>query len=309
VPAVSVIIPTHNRATLVERAVHSARAAGDNVEIIVVDDASIDETESVCRKLGNIRYIRFEHGRGQSEARNAGIAESRADYVAFLDDDDLLLPGALELQRQDLAAETDAGFIYGCAKLATQTGELTGSVHPVEYPDGDIFWQILSGFCPCPNSLLFRKSCFARAGYFDAAYQPVEDWDLWIRVSEQFKAVARRRAVGVYRCATPDSGQNTSSILNIASASMRAQRRGFALARARAASAAARRAAHRRLRHSYSDKLVWNAADSIASGSRQRARCDLVAALRYAPFRAARPWTLKLLLASLVPTFAGRGGI
>ncbi len=305
-PGVSVIIPTHNRAGLVVRAVESARQAGEDVEIIVVDDGSMDETETICRKLADIRYIRFAQSRGQSEARNAGIAESSADYVAFLDDDDVLLSGALELHREDLSADADAAFIYGHALLATQAGVLTGSVHPRDYPDGDIFWEILGGFCPCPHTVLFRKSCFVRAGYFDKAYQPVEDWDLWIRISEKFKALARRRAVGVYRCATASSGQNTSRILNIAAASLRAQRRGFTLPRAQAASQTIRRVAQRRLRNLYSDKLVWTAADSLTSGDGQRARLELLAALRYSPCRAARPWTLKLLLASLRP-FSSRG--
>ena len=92
---VTVIIPTHNRPHLLPRAVESARAAGSDVEIIVVDDASTDQTATVCRNLEGIRHIRLERNQGVAGARNVGIFESSGKYVAFLDDDDLRLPGSL----------------------------------------------------------------------------------------------------------------------------------------------------------------------------------------------------------------------
>ena len=86
-PTASIIIPTYNRPQLLPRAVESARAAGTDVEIIVVDDASKDETASVCRELSGIRYIRLEHNQGVAGARNVGILASSSGYIAFLDDD------------------------------------------------------------------------------------------------------------------------------------------------------------------------------------------------------------------------------
>src|SRR5260370_1068949 len=95
---ISVIIPTHARPHLLARAVESARAAGTNVEVIVVDDASIDATADVCRELGDLKYVRLEHNQGVAGARNVGILTSTGNYIAFLDDDDLRLPGSLDLQ-------------------------------------------------------------------------------------------------------------------------------------------------------------------------------------------------------------------
>ncbi|MDQ5836983.1 MAG: glycosyltransferase, partial [Acidobacteriota bacterium] len=97
-PSVSVIIPTHNRPRLLPRAVESAHAAGEDVEVVIVDDASTDETAEVCRGLAGVKYIRLERNQGVAGARNVGLLASGGEYVAFLDDDDLRLPGSLDLQ-------------------------------------------------------------------------------------------------------------------------------------------------------------------------------------------------------------------
>src|SRR5688572_10955142 len=86
---ISVIIPTHSRPHLLPRAVESALAAGTDVEVVVVDDASTDETAEACRALKGIRYIRLAHNQGVAGARNVGVLSSTAEYIAFLDDDDL----------------------------------------------------------------------------------------------------------------------------------------------------------------------------------------------------------------------------
>src|SRR3977135_2846307 len=106
-PRASIIIPTYNRPQLLRRAVESARTAGSDVEIIVVDDASVDDTALVCRDLTGINYIRLDRNQGVAGARNVGILASSSQYIAFLDDDDLRLPGSLDLQIEMLAADPE----------------------------------------------------------------------------------------------------------------------------------------------------------------------------------------------------------
>ena len=96
--SISLIIPTHSRPHLLPRAVESALAAGTDVEVVVVDDASTDDTADVCRSMKGINYIRLAHRQGVAGARNAGVLTSSAEYIAFLDDDDLRLPGSLDRQ-------------------------------------------------------------------------------------------------------------------------------------------------------------------------------------------------------------------
>src|SRR6266487_3372048 len=142
-PSASIIIPTHNRPHLLPRAVESARAAGTDVEIIVVDDASVDETALVCRELAGIKYIRLERNQGAAGARNVGILASSSEFIAFLDDDDLRLPGSLDLQTEALATDPEIGFVCGAMLIADQDYNLTREISSPGHAGGDVFWQLL----------------------------------------------------------------------------------------------------------------------------------------------------------------------
>jgi glycosyltransferase involved in cell wall biosynthesis len=107
--AVSVVIPTYNRASLLGRAIKSVlEQTYQDFEIIVVDDASTDNTEEVVRNLRDrrIRYLRHEKNRGGSAARNTGIRAAWGQYIAFQDSDDEWLPEKLKKQMEVLAAAT-----------------------------------------------------------------------------------------------------------------------------------------------------------------------------------------------------------
>src|SRR5712692_871076 len=174
----SVIITTRNRPHLFPRAVESARAAGSDVEIVVVDDASHDETASVCKRLEGINYVRVEHNQKVAGARNVGLVASRGEYLSFLDDDDTRLPDSLDRQIELLEQAPAAGLIYGQAIVESE-GRLQHRSYPLQCPQGDIFWKILSrNFIPC-GSVVFRRSCLARVGLLDDRIPGLDDWDLW----------------------------------------------------------------------------------------------------------------------------------
>ena len=169
---ISVIIPTHNRPHLLVRAVESARAAGTTVEVIVVDDASIDATADVCRELGEIKYIRLDRNQGVAGARNVGILESTGQYVAFLDDDDLRLPGSLDTEAALLDANPEAGFVCGAMIMADQEYQPTGEVF-LPRRSGNVFWDLLElDFPVMPLSTLIRKECFLRVGILNLRLAP-----------------------------------------------------------------------------------------------------------------------------------------
>src|SRR5262249_23128053 len=106
-PEISLIITTRSRPNLLPRAVESAKKAGTDVEIIVVDDASTDETSEVCKRLSGIKYVRIDRNQGLGGARNIGILASSCEYISFLDDDDVRLPGSLDAQLALLKANKD----------------------------------------------------------------------------------------------------------------------------------------------------------------------------------------------------------
>lgn len=100
-PLISVIIPSYNRADIISRAIDSViKQSYKNLEIVIVDDASKDNTEEVIRAIGEprIRYIRHQTNGGADKARNTGVAAATGEYVAFLDSDDVWLPNKIELQ-------------------------------------------------------------------------------------------------------------------------------------------------------------------------------------------------------------------
>jgi glycosyltransferase involved in cell wall biosynthesis len=289
-PAVSVIIPTHSRPHLLPRAVESARAAGAGVEVVVVDDGSTDETAAVCRRLEGVVCVRLEHNQGVASARNVGLLASNAPYVAFLDDDDLRLPGSLDSQVRALESDRRAGFSCGAMLSADQEGRLTGEASEPNHGSGDVFWPLLElDFPVMPISVVVRRECFSRVGLFDSSLSGIDDWDMLVRIAELYPAAVSNEPVSVYRKPTPSSGQGSSAQARHLSRAARHQLRLLGLPRAVSATAGRRREARRRALERIADTLLMNAAQAICGGVYGFACANTLAALRLSPRRALRP--------------------
>ena len=303
-PKVSVIIATYNRPHLLPRAIESARAAGTNVEIIVVDDASTDETARVCKDFSNISYVRAERNYGVAGARNLGILASSGEYICFLDDDDVRLPQSLDIQSEALASAADAGFVYGQMLVSDQYGKIDGSICPTTCPQGDLFWDLLErNFIPC-GSVVFRKDCLSRVGLLHEPAPGVDDWDLWVRLAELYPIAAVQQPVVIWRQATLLSGQgssNTSQLLSLAGDLLR--QRWLQLPRALNAARQRRRETWRRFSINVSDHLVWEATRALFMGDLRHARKSALIAFRLHPsgiLGMARRWTCASTLRTLL---------
>ena len=266
-PKVNVIIPTRNRCQLLSRAVASARNAGSDVEIIVVDDASADETPDVCADLsarGLIHYIRTSRRLGVGGARNAALLSSTAPYISFLDDDDSRLPGSLDKQISKLEAQPDAGLIYGQTFYGDENGHATNDFYPERCPEGDLFWELLRwNFIPCPT-VVFRRSCLTRIGMLEEEAVGIEDWDLWVRIAELYSVIATNEPVAIWRRPNPSSRQFTSQGEKLHHKARRLHsQRWLQLPRALAATNAQRRAAARDFAARASQQLIWEAASNL----------------------------------------------
>ncbi len=289
-PAVSIIIPTYNRPQLLPRAIESARAAGTDVEIIVVDDASQDETASVCRELSGVKYIRLERNQGVAGARNVGILASSAELIAFLDDDDLRLPGSLDLQLAKLAESPAAGFVCGAMLLADQDYHLTGEISAPPQVSGDVFWQLLElNFPVMPLSTVIRKQSLLRVGLLNRHIAGIDDWDILVRIAELFPVVTMEEPVGIYRKPAPRSGQGSSAQSAQLRRAAEHQKQLFKLPRVKAASKAQRRLIRRRTVNRVADTLLWNTSRRLPQKEFGFAAANLLAVLRLNPFRAFRP--------------------
>ncbi len=197
---VSVVIPTHDRAALVGRALRSvlAQTVGD-LEVIVVDDGSTDGTARVVADWPDprVRLVRFDRCRGVAAARNEGIRQARADLVAFLDSDDEWLPEKLERQLARLEAATDPRVTtVFCLDYRYTPGwgriPRSGVVH-----EGDVFASLLRDWTPHPSLALVRRSALLAVGGFDETLPYDEEQDLWLRMAEasQHVVVAAERLV------------------------------------------------------------------------------------------------------------------
>jgi glycosyltransferase involved in cell wall biosynthesis len=293
VSEVSIVIPTYNRAGLLPQTVESALRSGRNVEVIVVDNGSTDNTAQVCSKLPGIRYLRLDPNRGPAEARNAGILESSAEFIAFLDDDDLRLPDTIDMQLKVLKTEPEAALVYGRVLVGdTRRRVPTGQVLPDRCPQGDVFWELLSANFILINSVVARRKSLIEAGLFRSALNGAEDWDLWLRMSEKSPFKAVDEVVAIYRTGDSTSGQCTSNHVSSFRMVLAVQKIILQSSRARAATLAQRRNTRRRLRDLTYKVLVYEATVALSEHDKQTARENLRFALSLYPFRSPAVWWL-----------------
>jgi glycosyltransferase involved in cell wall biosynthesis len=258
---------------LLPRAIESARQAGTDVEIVVVDDASEVETAEVCRQWiysDYFRYVRARRRVGPGGARNVGLISSSAPYVSFLDDDDRRLPGTLDIQIERLEKEPEAGMVYGRALYGDEdcnpNFNATGEFYPLDCPEGDLFWKLLEwNFIPCPT-VVFRRACLARVGLLEQEAPGIEDWDLWVRIAELYPVLATCRPLAIWRRGNPASGQFTSRSENLHREARRLHRdKWLRLPRAIKSGPERRRRAAREFARYASQQLVWEAGATLKS--------------------------------------------
>jgi len=187
-PLVSVIIATYNRAPIISQSIESVLAQTfKDYEIIVVDDGSSDGTKQLMRErfAGKLVYIRKEVNGGLSAARNTGVKAARGRYVAILDDDDLWLPEKLKMQVGLIEEQPSLGLVYCNSLTINEHDEVKGEIKGSKR--GALFDELLSSNCLGPPSgVLVPKTVLAQVGYFDENLSALEDWDLWIRVSQLY---------------------------------------------------------------------------------------------------------------------------
>jgi len=299
-PAVSVVITTYNRSGLLPRAIESALNAGTDLEVIVVDDCSNDDTPEVCAHICGIRYVRLDVNGGLANARNVGIAESSSEFIAFLDDDDLRLQGSLDKQLPLLAADDRIALCYGQALIGDAKRQLpTGEIYPLDCPRGDILWELLEhNFIPMP-SVLVRKSSLLKEGGFDTSLDVIADWDMWLRLSEQFLIAAVAEPVAIYRKASVESGQMCSNSAALCDQALHVQQMALSRPRGRALSRAKRNYVQRRFRNRLFEILMTEATNSIHEGNTKSARANIKDAFRFCPIRTIASGRLLWLLGGL----------
>lgn len=180
---VSIIIPAYNQARYLGAAVQSALdQTYANVDVLVVDDGSTDDTAQVAQQFTDprVRYI-YQENRGLSGARNTGIRHATGDFLTYLDSDDLFLPQKLEILLPALQAQPHLGLVAGQAMPVDEIGQPIGKLFDKPLP-ADLT-QLLLGNPLHVGSVLLRREWQQRVGFFDETLRSYEDWDMWLRLA------------------------------------------------------------------------------------------------------------------------------
>lgn len=199
---VSIIIPTRNRCALLQETVGSVLAqTHQNLELIVVDDQSDDETWSWLSSNSDARLkpIHLEQHAERSKARNIGLAAAKGEYVLFFDDDDLLPESALATHIAALAKYPDA--------VATLSGHLTFDPEGQEQPfpivrsttQRSIWRELLFGWAATAGQAVFHTGILRSAGAWDERYSFAEDHELWLRMTRRGPVVLLPELLQRYR--------------------------------------------------------------------------------------------------------------
>lgn len=194
-PRISVIIPTLNRAILLRRTIVSVlKQTYQNLEIVVVDDCSTDNTGDLVKEFKDrkINYIRHDYTRGGSATRNTGIRIAKGDYIAFLDSDDEWFPEKLEKQVNVLInSPAEIGLVYTRFIRAYNNKKVYNAFYWLNQKEGDVHNTLLDGNYITTSTTLIKKECFSKAGMFDESLPRLQDWECWLRLSKfyHFKCV------------------------------------------------------------------------------------------------------------------------
>jgi glycosyltransferase involved in cell wall biosynthesis len=209
-PLVSVIIPAYNAARFVAEAVRSALAQEyATKEIIVINDGSTDDTLDVLKTFGSaIRIIDQKNG-GPAVARNAGLHAAHGRYIAFLDADDVWLPGKVAAQVAHLDGAMDVGAVYTAWQIwkpdASGIYSLLRSlpsmddVQPDDENSGWIYNRLLFDCGMLTTTVMLRASLVDMVGDFDVGLRVGEDYDYWLRLARIAKIHKLRGVGALYR--------------------------------------------------------------------------------------------------------------
>lgn len=202
-PSVSVIIPSFNRAGYIAKTLQSALGQSyKDKEIIVIDDGSTDNTyEAIRPYLDKIIYYKNKTNGGPPVARNLGLKLAKGRYIAFLDSDDLWLPGKLDIQVEYLDRNEEIGLLFTDMEIFQEDDKGHKIiVETVRLENNDLSFASLfrCNFIPT-LTVMFRRECIEKVGLFDESMEIAEDYEMWLRIRRFYEFGHIPRVLAKYR--------------------------------------------------------------------------------------------------------------
>ncbi|SFM69731.1 glycosyltransferase [Marinobacter pelagius] len=199
--SVSVVTPTYNRARFLPEAVASVLSQTySDLELIIVDDGSVDDTGQVLEPFlddSRVRYF-YQENRGQSHARNLALEQSKGGFIAFLDSDDSWNLDKLEKQLAVFEANPDVDVVHGDEAMIDELGGLISCQNMKRY-SGRITPYLLADNSVSITTALVRRRCFEEMGGFDTSVGVADDYELWLRFSTRYRFHYEPGIVASYR--------------------------------------------------------------------------------------------------------------
>ena len=187
---ISVIIPVYNRISSLKRAIESVLCQNEkNYEILIIDDGStlnIKKAIDPYLKNPKIRYFKIYRNKGVSFARNTGIKESKGNFVALLDSDDIWLPFKLKIQLEEINKQRESYIIF-TDEFWLKNGIFLNKPSNKLKLDGEIYFHILDKCRVSPSTVLISKKVFEKIGLFNEYLRVCEDYEFFLRASLFFK--------------------------------------------------------------------------------------------------------------------------
>lgn len=204
---VSVIIPTYNRSSTVSIAINSVLTQSfEDYEIIVVDDASTDNTAACVKELekrdNRIQYYCQSHNEGAQAARNTGIRLSRGKWIAFLDSDDQWLPHSLA-KRLEVARQCSTHVVHSDCYVTCGNGDTKQLGVPALA--GWVYRDLLVRAGPMFQAFLVAKGALERIGYLDEQIVAYQEWDTAIRLARHYPFGFVQKPTFIYNCCGEDT--------------------------------------------------------------------------------------------------------
>ena len=201
IPLVSVVIASYNMGHYVCQAVDSVLAQDySNVEVIVVNDGSVDDTREHLKKYDANERVKIIHqpNGGQTVAKNRGLQEATGEFIGFCDADNYWLPGKLSRQLDVFAERPDIGVVYGDLSLIDENGNLLPT-NPVCRYSGKITGRLLCDNFVTFNTTLIPRTVLKKVGGFDEQLRMGIDYELWLRISVQYEFFYLQEPLVAYR--------------------------------------------------------------------------------------------------------------
>lgn len=196
-PLVSVVIPAYNHAGYLEEAIRSVLSQDyPNIELLVLDDGSTDDTCGVLERYENRFYWETQENMGQAETLNKGWRMSKGEVLAYLSPDDLLAPKAVSASMERLLSIPGAVMTYCDYYLIDESSAL---VRRVQAPEFDYREVVAKFICPPGPGAFFLRGAFEAAGPWNAEFRQIPDYDFWLRLALHGKVVKIPQALASFR--------------------------------------------------------------------------------------------------------------